>query len=211
MSRTVVMFVVLMFAAALMSCSDKDTQKAATVVPAEPLSAPSMELDGQSVSLGGITFTPPSEWRDFGPSGMRKADYAFGPVGSDVDSATLSVYYFGKESGGSVEDNIKRWIGQMTMPDGGKAADNAERKTYKVAGLNAHMVKVAGIYNAGGMMMGSAATPKEGYLMEGVVLEAPEGNVFFKLTGPEAGVEAMSHGFMAMLSQITVDTPAAAH
>ena len=211
MFRTFALVVVLLFTVAMIGCSDKQAQKVDAKVSAEPLSAPSMELDGKPVSLGGITFTPPSEWSDFGPSGMRKADYAYGPVGDDVDSATLSVYYFGPESGGSIEDNIKRWIGQMTMSDGSNAADKAERKTYQVVGMNAHMVKLAGIYNAGGMMMGGAATPKEGYLMEGIVLEAPGGNVFFKLTGPEASAQAMSSGFMAMMSQVKVDAPATAH
>ena len=34
--------------------------------------------------------------------------------------------------------------------------------------------------------MGGPSSPKEDYRLVGVVVEAPGGNVFFKLTGPEA-------------------------
>ncbi len=37
-------------------------------------------LDGKPMSIDGITFTPASQWEDFGPSGMRAASYAYGPL-----------------------------------------------------------------------------------------------------------------------------------
>jgi hypothetical protein len=35
--------------------------------------------------------------------------------------------------------------------------------------------------------------------MSGVVLQAPQGNLFFKLTGPRKTAEAMNEAFLAML------------
>ncbi|MBD3257136.1 hypothetical protein GF377_01790 [candidate division GN15 bacterium] len=190
-------------------CSKNDEQASLAAANAEPLEAASMELDGDAVTLAGVTFTPPSEWRDLGASGMRKADYTFGPVGGDNDSASLAVYYFGPDNGGGIDANIDRWIGQMTMPDGGDPSEAATRKTYEVGGMTAHHVELSGIYNvSSGPMMSGATTPKDGYLMSAVVLEAPEGNVFFKLTGPETSARGMRKGFMSMLSQVEGVEPA---
>lgn len=180
--------------------SDNESQ----VSQAKPLDAPMVSLGGAPVSLAGITFTPPQDWRDLGSGGMRKADYTFGPIGDDTDSASVAVYYFGADYGGGVDANIQRWIGQMSMPDGSNPSEAAPRSTYSINGMTAHHVELTGIYNvsAGGPMMGGPVTPKDGYLMSAVVLEAPEGNVFFKLTGPEATARAMSEAFMSMLSQV---------
>ncbi|KAA3637610.1 MAG: hypothetical protein DWP97_00610, partial [Calditrichaeota bacterium] len=55
-----------------------------------------------------------------------------------------------------------------------------------------------GTFSAGGMMM-STSTMKENYLMDGVVLEAPEGNIFFRMTGPEKSCAAMGNALMMVV------------
>ncbi len=86
-------------------------------------------------------------------------------------------------------------------------ADSAKtivREQSTVNGMAVHTVQVPGTYNAsmGGPMMGGKTTPKEGYLMSAVVLEAPKGNVFFKLTGPKQTAAEMNTAFLAMLAGI---------
>jgi hypothetical protein len=134
---------------------------------------------------------------------MRKAEYAFGPVDDDTDSATVAVYYFGQNQGGGVMDNIERWINQMSMPDGSNPGTKAVQNTFTADGMKVHTVELSGTYDAamGGPMSGqSEAMP--GYHMTAAVLEGPEGNVFFKLTGPQKTAEEMTKGFMAMLQNI---------
>lgn len=170
----------------------------------DPSAVAAVELDGTPVSLAGITFTPPTVWKDHGPNGMRKADYSFGPLGDDTDSATVAVYYFGPTGGGGIEANIDRWIGQMTLPDGADPEEAVMREESTVEGMAVHTVSLPGTYNAsmGGPMMGGQTTPKENYFMSAVVLEAPEGNVFFKLTGPKETATEMNTAFQAMLTGI---------
>jgi hypothetical protein len=158
-------------------------------------------LDGKPLTVAGATFTPPSAWRDLGQSGMRVASYAYGPVAGDKDSATVAVFFFGKTQGGAVQANMDRWISQMSMPNGGDPAKEAKRTDLTVDGMPAHHLELVGTYNAGmgGGAMGGVSAPQPNTLLSAVVLEAPEGSVFFKLTGPRGTAEEMNRAFLAMV------------
>jgi hypothetical protein len=185
--------------ATLTGCSSKSNQAGGFAKTSfDPATAGSVVQDGQPVSVAGITFVAPSSWTDLGPTGMRAANYAFGPIEGEKDSATMAVYFFGQNSGGGVMDNIERWIGQMKTADGKDPHPSAIQQEITVAGMVAHVVEVAGTYAAGGMM-GSPTTPKENYRLTAVVLESPGGNVFFKLTGPIKTAQKMSETFAAAL------------
>lgn len=205
---TILAFVLLV---SLISCGNK-TESETDTATAQATSGSakiayntgvSYELSGNTVALAGITFTPAKEWTDLGPSMMRKASYTFGPVENDADSATLTVFYFGPDQGGSIESNLARWINQMSLADGSDPATVAVFDKTSADGMNVHLVNVEGIYNASvGRMMGGETVAKDGYIMLGAVVEGPEGNVFFKLTGPKTSAEQMAEGFMAMLNEI---------
>ncbi len=158
---------------------------------------------GASVTIAGITFTPATQWVDLGPSGMRKADYYFGPIDNESDSATLSIFYFGQGGGGTIEANLDRWLTQLSMPDSSDPKAASIQYVTTVEGMPVHIVSVSGNYNApvGGMMSGETVS-KNNYVLVGAVVEAPEGNVFFKETGPEKTARAMAEGFLAMIKQI---------
>ncbi len=159
-------------------------------------------LDGQPVALAGVTFRPPSIWQDLGPSGMRQANYAFGPAAGDAERAACAVFYFGPGGGGDVRANIDRWLGQMSSPEGGSVADQSRESQLRIDGLAIHVVEVSGTYNAG---MGGGMTtagPQAGYHMLAAVLEAPQGNLFFKLTGPEATAREMGEALLALLQGV---------
>jgi hypothetical protein len=51
-------------------------------------------------------------------------------------------------------------------------------------------------------MMGNTSAPKSGYRMLGAIVEGPEGNVFFKLTGPAKTVATAQDEFQAMLKSL---------
>jgi len=159
------------------------------------------DLNGKPVELAGIRYVPASQWTDLGPSGMRKASYYYGPLENDKDSATMTVFYFGKDMGGSIDANLDRWIGQMTLPDGRDPHTAVIRNLHHPDGMNAHIISLQGTYNAGSMM-GGATTPKENYRLIGVVVEAPEGNGFFKLTGPEDTARIMTEAFITGIDEI---------
>ncbi len=161
------------------------------------------ELSGKPVTIAGITFTPAIQWQDLGASDMRAASYKYGPLESDKEPANLSVFFFGPGQGGTIEANVDRWMKQMTMPDGGDPAKAAIRYTMDVNGMPTHVVTLFGTFNEsmGGPMSGKT-TPRENYRLIGVIVEAPKGNVFFKLTGPDYSAKIMVEAFMTMVKQI---------
>lgn len=179
--------------------ADKSAPQNAT---AQSHSGDSYTASTNGTTVAGVTFYPDQSWTDLGPSGMRQADYMLRGVDGESDSATVNVFYFGPSSGGGVQDNLNRWIGQMDL--GGK---EPTRSTFEVAGMTAYVVEAMGTYNGmmGGPMSGNA-TSKENYRMTGVVLEGPEGNVFFKLTGPDKTALKMTDQFMGMIRGITKAT-----
>ncbi|MEW6050236.1 MAG: hypothetical protein AB1644_04140 [Candidatus Zixiibacteriota bacterium] len=188
----------------LTSCKSKNEAGGAAQVATGDWSVPSdVKLEGQPVTIAGVTFRTPSDWNDLGPSGMRKANYTYGPTGGDKDSATMAVFYFGQGQGGGIKDNIERWINQMSLPDGSDPHVATTQSERTVDGMTVHWVELAGTYSAsmGGMMSG-ASEQKTGYRMAAVVLEAPEGNLFFKLTGPDATAKEMIGAFKAMILDI---------
>ena len=157
-------------------------------------------LDGKPLTVAGATVTPPSTWKDLGPTGMRAESYVFGPVAGDTDSATVAVFFFGKEQGGQIQANMDRWISQMSLPNGGDPAKAAKRSDMTIDGMPVHVLELVGTYNSGmGGPMGGTSAPQPDYLLSAVVLEAPQGNVFFKLTGPRKTAEQMNRGFLAMV------------
>lgn len=153
-----------------------------------------------ATTIAGVTFTPIAGWKDVGPSGMRQAQYRLDPVEGDTAEAEVNVFYFGQESGGGVEANLARWIGQMTLPDGGNPADKAARSTFTADGMPGHIVSLDGTYKSGGgRPMGGGGEQLPGYRLVGVVLEGPQGSLFFKLTGPVATAGAMESDLLAMV------------
>ncbi|MDF1544756.1 MAG: membrane lipoprotein lipid attachment site-containing protein [bacterium] len=160
-------------------------------------------FDGESVSIAGITFTPPSQWTDYGASDMKAAYYSFGPLENEVDSATVAVFYFGEGKGGSVESNLERWINQTAMPDGRDPHTGAIQYELEVDGMKVHMLSIFGFYEVSmGGPMSRQKENKENYRLVGAIVEAPQGNVFFKLTGPDYTARIMIEGFMPMIKAI---------
>ena len=159
-------------------------------------------LDGKPMSIAGITFTPASQWEDFGPSGMRAACYAYGPLEPDTRAANLAVFHFGKGQGGTIEANIDRWISQFSLPDGRDPATAAIRYDRQVGGYPAHVVTLFGIYNEAVRPMSQEKVAREEYRLVAIIVEAPGGNVFFKLTGPDKTATIMIEASITMINQV---------
>lgn len=142
---------------------------------------------GQRQNLGGLSVVMPAGWKSAVPaSSMRTAEYLLpGEAGGD---ASLVVFYFGPDQGGSVEANIDRWYGQFTQPDGKSTKERSRRWEKPVGSVKATLVDINGAYTGGGMGGGSPA-PQPGYRMLGAIIVAPRGPFFFKLVGPAAVVD----------------------
>jgi hypothetical protein len=155
-----------------------------------------------SVVAAGLTFSAPSAWRVVPTSSsMRVAQYALPRAPGDTQDAELVIYYFGG-SGGSVDANIQRWVGQMQQPDGRPSSAVAKHSKRTVNGLAATVVDVSGTYVAE-MTPGSQERHNSpNFRLRAVVIETANGPYFIKLTGPVATVSAHEKNFEQFLGSV---------
>jgi hypothetical protein len=150
-----------------------------------------------AASVAGITWTAPANWKSQGERPMRAATYTVPAAAGDKEDGECAVFYFGQGQGGDVNANIQRWLGQFQE----KPAQPPKPTKKTLGGVNVTTIEHAGTYMAGAPMS-PVKTPKPGYQLIGAIVEAPEGNVFFKLTGPAKTVAAAKPAFEKMLSSM---------
>ncbi len=132
-------------------------------------------------------------------SAMRAASYRVPPAEGDTEAGDLGVFYFGAGQGGGIEPNMKRWVDEFPG-----VKDAEVRRSQRTAnGLLQHVVEIDdGTFQSG--MPGKARTPKSGFALTGVIVEAPSGNYFFKLTGPKKTVVQARDAFAKMMASVAV-------
>jgi len=154
---------------------------------------------GALAAQGALSFTAPKEWIvQPSTSSMRVAQYALPRVAGDSEDGELIVYYFGG-SGGSIEANLDRWIGQMEQPDGRPSKAVAKTSSLTANGLTMTVLDVSGRYVAE-MAPGSGSRHnKPGFRMKAAVVETARGPYFVKLTGPAKTIERWDASFTGFL------------
>lgn len=187
-------------------CGDSNVEtvaknEAPQTAPAErPNPHATSETAGGSAAVAGITWSVPANWKIGPERQMRKATYI---VGDGADAADCAVFFFGPGQGGDVESNIDRWIGQFVQADGSASKDKARISEHMISEMKVRTIDLSGTYTAsmGGPMSGQTEN-RPGYRMLGAIVEAPEGPVFFKLTGPEATVVNALDDFMQLVESV---------
>ena len=146
---------------------------------------------------GELRYKTPEGWVIEKPiSSMRAAQFKLPKAEGDTEDASLVLYYFGSDQGGSVRDNFDRWISQMQQPDGKSSTDKAKMETLTPNGLKVTMIDVTGIYTAETSPGSGVRLNKPNYRLRGAVVETPKGNYYIKLVGPEKTVNRWSEAFM---------------
>ena len=149
------------------------------------------QVDG-TLTAAGIKFDLPAGWAGQRPtSRLRLAQYE---LPGEAGAAELAVFCFGVGQGGSVQANINRWLAQFEDPQHPGARPTGGVMTIEQNGLKLSVVKAAGTYSPGAMgPMGSPEPPKPDYGLYGLIIEGGhQGNVFVKITGPAATIEAQT-------------------
>ena len=144
---------------------------------------------------GGVQWTVPAGWTSGAGSAMRVATYAV-PAAKGAEPGECAVFFFGSGQGGGIDDNVARWAKQF------EGAPLPRQSTATVAGMRVTRAEVAGTYLAPGGPMMQSTGKRTGYRLLGAIVEAPEGNVFFKLTGPAATVGAAQADFDALVASL---------
>jgi hypothetical protein len=148
-------------------------------------------------SAAGLRWAVPAGWKTEAAQPMRAATYSVPPVAGDKAAAECGVYFFGAGQGGSVQDNLERWKGQVHAADGKPAP--AQTATRTVRGLKITTLDTSGEYSGmGGPMAPPRAVP--GYRLLGAIVEGPGGNVFIKFAGPLKTVDANRPKFEQLLA-----------
>jgi hypothetical protein len=147
-------------------------------------------------SAGGVRWAVPAPWSLAGARSMRVATYSI-PAAGSAEAGECGVFFFGTGQGGSVEDNFSRWAGQF------EGASAPKKGVRTINGLKVHTIELNGTYlSPGGPMMQSQGK-KSGWRLSGAIVEAPDGLVFFKCTGPAATVEKAAKEFEGLLKSLT--------
>jgi len=146
-------------------------------------------------AVAGVRWSVPARWTSAKGSAMRVATYAV-PAAKGQDAGECAVFFFGPGQGGAVEANVERWGKQF------EGAPAPKTSVATVSGLRVTRAQVAGTYLAPGGPSMQSTGKKTGYRLLGAIVEAPGGNVFFKLTGPAATVAAAQAEFDALVASL---------
>ena len=150
----------------------------------------------------GLTFITPDGWKSTPPtSSMRVAEFTLPRAAGDGEDAQLIVYYFGG-SGGSVDANIQRWIGQMEQADGKPSSAVAKKESRTVNGLTVSLVDVSGTYTAEMSPGSTARNNKPHFRLRAGVVDTPRGPYYIKLTGPAQTIARWDAAFNQFVSSL---------
>ncbi|HEY8834545.1 MAG TPA: hypothetical protein VIM09_03100, partial [Chthoniobacterales bacterium] len=94
----------------------------------------------------------------------------------------------------SAADNVTRWFAQFPGSEKNRITENVQVGSVKIT-----FAMTEGTFSSG--MPGGPTTPMEGYALCGAILESATGNVFIKMTGPNAIVKASTEAFKKMVSE----------
>ena len=140
-----------------------------------------------------LKFTVPAGWvEEERTSSMRVAQYRLPKATTDAEDASLVLYYFGQNQGGSAAANVERWVGQMKQGEGG----SPKQESLEVNGLKVTTVDVAGTYVAETAPGSGTFHNKPGYRLRAAVVETPNGSYYVKLVGPEKTVTQWNESFL---------------
>lgn len=143
-----------------------------------------------------LRFKAPPEWIVEKPSSaMRLAQYRLPKADGDSEDASLVLYFFGTNQGGSVQANVERWISQMEQPDGSSSEPKAKQEILTVNQLKIATIDLTGTYIAETAPGSSVRHNKPNFRLRAAVIETPKGTHYVKLVGPSKTVSRWDKAF----------------
>ena len=147
-----------------------------------------------TVEVANHTFKYAKPWAEKQvTSPMRAAELTYDHEEDELDDVSVAFFHMG----GSIRQNLDRWIGQFA------GEPKVEEEEMEFDGTKVVMLIATGTYNesSGGPFSGNS-TPRKNYTMLGAVVETDNAArfVFLKLAGPNASVAAMKEEFKQLLT-----------
>ena len=138
-----------------------------------------------ATATGELRFKAPAEWLVEKPSSsMRVAQYKLPKAEGDAEDASLVLYFFGSNQGGSVQANLERWISQIQQSDGSSSDTKAKLETLTINQLKVSTIDLAGTYVAETAPGSAVRHNKPNYRLRAAVIETLRGAYYVKLVGP---------------------------
>jgi hypothetical protein len=141
-----------------------------------------------------FTFTRPEQWEWVEvSSSMRKAQLKVVEPKMKGHGEVI-FFHFGQGNGGGTKANVERWFGQFK-----ESRDQIKPKSEEVM-VGKHKVtyvQAEGTYMSG--MPGATLTAQPGSALLGAIIEADQGNVFIRMTGPAELVKNSQVEFKKMV------------
>jgi hypothetical protein len=150
-------------------------------------------------AVAGVHWNVPQGWIAQAKQQMRAATYMAPAPKEGLEPGDCGVFYFGSGQGGTVEDNLNRWISQFEK--GGKHEFSGKETN----GLRVTTIQIAGTYLSPTGAMMESKDKKPNYRLLGAIVEAPQGTVFFKFTGPAQTVDANESNFNQLINSMAKD------
>src|SRR5262245_15156478 len=153
-----------------------------------------------TLAEGKLTLVAPEGWMKKQPANrIIEAEYAVPPVKGDETPGRLTAM----GAGGSVEQNVSRWVDQFVGE--GDAAVKPKLDKLTISGCEVQLVDLAGTYKdtPGGPFAGGKPTLRENYRMLGAIIATKDaGNYFLKLYGPKATMAENEGKFMELVKSM---------
>jgi hypothetical protein len=150
------------------------------------------------VELGSLKSKVPEGWK---PAETKNAlqiyRFTLPHAKDDKSEAELVIFHFNEGSGGSVEDNVKRWKGMILPPEGKKIDDVSKLDKFKVGVAAIAVIDVEGTYLARERPFdpSSKTEKKPDYRLLGIVFEIPKDAYYMRMTGPAKTVAEHKKAF----------------
>jgi hypothetical protein len=151
---------------------------------------------------GKLTLQSPEKWVRTEPK-VRIIEHEFaveGKQNEDAGRVTITA------AGGTIKNNVDRWIGQFAQPEGKKSKEKPKIEMKKVAGLEVQLVDLAGTYldAQGGPFARGKTIERKNYRMLGAIIPGGPsiGNYFIKFYGPAEVVKENEKAFHMMIESL---------
>jgi hypothetical protein len=103
-------------------------------------------------------------------------------------------------SGGTVEQNMRRWIGQFRLGRDADGEDAVQQEEIELEGATLHLLDISGTYFDAPRGPLGPKVERTDYRMLGAILEIEDGPLYFvKFYGPQKIVEANAKDFRKMV------------
>jgi hypothetical protein len=169
----------------------------ARAADASAATAGQAKASGNNLSVGGMQFRVPAEWKPTQPdNSLRFAQFIATP--GAADPVEMVVFYFAPGRGGTQEENIARWASQFTDDQGGAVKPTMRRTV--VNNMLVTRMELSGNYSRGVGMGVAGGNLKKGQALWAAIVATPfQGNLTFHLFGPQAAVKQQAKRFESML------------